>query len=183
MSEFEPAVEYLLRNEGGLSLNLHGHDPGSITNFGISLRFLQSLEQEKLRKYGIFNQPDGDTVRHMPVSQAVKIYHDEWWDHYPIYRITSQDLANQLFDAIVNLGAMAAVKCLQRALWSFYHGQTSTVDDGILNGHLVDLINYSPDHILPAFRSERAGHYRLLAAENPNLKDFLTGWLKRAYGK
>lgn len=47
MSDFDTAVNYVLRNERGL--NESKNDRGGITNFGISLRFLKTVPSENLK--------------------------------------------------------------------------------------------------------------------------------------
>ena len=72
MVSFDTAVEFVLKNEGGLVEN--ENDAGGITNFGISLRFLKSLDDVKLKKYGIFIPPDAESVRELSLEQARAIY-------------------------------------------------------------------------------------------------------------
>src|ERR1700733_3263186 len=59
MTDFECALNYVLDREGGLVEN--ADDPGGITNFGISYRFLKSLATEKLALYGIYEEVSEQT--------------------------------------------------------------------------------------------------------------------------
>ena len=48
--------------------------------------------------------------------------------------------------------------------------------------HTMEAIDSSqPLRLLAAMRSEQAGYYRSIIAEKPNMKEFETGWLNRAY--
>ena len=176
MSEFEPAVEYVLSNEGGLERD--DSDPGGITNHGISLRFLRSMDPDQLRKAGIFSAPNADTVVNMPVSQAIRIYHDTWWLNYPVYRIHPQDFASYVFDMLVNMGINHTYHCVNRAIMAW---SGSGSDSARMDSEILDMINKNAETIFPALRSERACHYRILAALDDKNNRFLKGWLARSY--
>ncbi len=181
--KFDSAVEYVLNNEGGLVNN--PHDPGGITNFGISLRFLKSISVEKLKTYGIFSEESEDIVS-LTKEQAKAIYRGEFWEHCKFDNINDQDCCNYIFDMAVNMGISPAIKCTQRACWAVMGKKDAIVDDGILGEKTLTLINYLLRHncgleLLYSMRSERAGYYRLISLDGNN-KEFLNGWLRRAYG-
>ncbi len=71
---------------------------------------------------------------------------------------------------------------MQRACWAVIKKKDIIVDDGILGEETIFKINNCGLMIIPAFIAERAGHYRLLVERNPNLQEFLEGWLRRSYG-
>lgn len=181
MANFELAFDYVLKNEGGLSTN--PNDAGGITNHGISLRFLRHLETRSLRDYQIFDDPvDDETIKNLTIDQAADIYHGEFWSKARFGEIESQRVCNYLFDAAVNMGIAPAIKCVQRAIWSWYHNRHDFVSDGILGNETLHLINSaSPEPLLAALRSERAGKYRVIAVSNANQEPNLDGWLNRAY--
>jgi len=183
MAEFTEAVQYVLDREGELSEN--PNDPGGITKYGISFRFLKSLPLDKLRSYGIFVSETitEDDIRELTLDQAKSIYKGEFWDHAPFEDLTSQAIANYIYDMAVNMGIAPAIKCAQRACWSIINRYASIVDDGILGTNTIAQINKAfPSCMLYAMRSERAGYYRLLVECNPNQREFLDGWLRRSYG-
>lgn len=180
MSMFEPAIAFVLQNEGGLSEN--PHDPGGITNFGISLRFLQHLSQERLRTYQIFDFPvDQETIRHLTLEQAKAVYKGEFWDQVPLEKIINQIHCNYIFDMCVNMGIAPAIKCVQRALWAVVKEWQKIPDDGILGNQTLSLIKQCGFLIMPALRAERGSYYRFLTYEHPQEKEFLHGWYNRTY--
>ena len=181
MANFEEALAVVLEKEGGLSERKN--DPGGITKCGISLRFLKSLPVDQLKNYSIFEVPNDETVRHLNKEQITKIYHDEFWVKADFHKINHQELCNYLFDASVNMGLAPAIKCVQRAIWSNVADNHALKDDGILGDVTLDYINTYSDLLMSALRSERAGHYRLIAAEHNSQQEFLAGWLNRAYKK
>lgn len=177
MSEFDPAVDYVLRNEGKFVDD--PKDPGGATNFGISLSFLRKINSNKLKEVGIYSYPDAQTIRNLTLGQAIKIYHDEFWLQHPFYRIESQDFADYLFDSVVNMGPKPAFVCLSRAIRA--HSPVIVSEYDTMTEKIINAVNDCWSHILPALRSERAAHYRILALRNPVLTKFLNGWLNRAY--
>jgi lysozyme family protein len=181
MAMFSPALEVVLKNEGGLT-EAHPSDPGGITNFGISLRFLKSVVNPS--QYGIHDHEiDADTIRNLTPSQAAALYQGEFWNTAPFASISDQDVCNYLFDMGVNLGIAPAVKCCQRAVWAVWNHYRVMSDDGIL-GHdtLMWIERCKPDRLISCMRSERAGEYRLIAQKHPEQMPEMNGWLTRAYG-
>lgn len=178
MSDFESAVNYVLRHEGGLSEN--PYDKGGTTNFGISLRFLKNLPEENRKRYGIFEEVSEQTIRDLTLDQAKKIYRGEFWEQAPFEKIGNQDHANYIFDMAINMGVAPAIKCVQRACWAVMR-KRDLIDDGILGSKTLDAIQRCGFLVAPAMRSERAGYYRVLVAQDEQQKQFIQGWLNRAY--
>lgn len=168
MTEFQQAVEYVLKWEGGLEED--ANDPGGITAYGISYRFLKSVKPETTE----------DDIRHLTRDSAIIIYKQYFWEGKMYDKILNQNVCNYLFDTDVNEGAAMACKIAQRALWSLNHDM-SLLDDGVLGSQTLDAINHAGFLLLPPLRSERAGYYRLLIALNPNDKRYQKDWLRRSY--
>jgi lysozyme family protein len=178
MSNYECAFDYILRTEKGLVNN--SHDNGGITKYGISLRFLRSISLERLKLYGIFEVPTAQTIIELTLEQAKKIYKGEFWDCAPFDKISNQEHANYIFDMAVSIGIAPAIKCLQRACWSVIK-KRDLIDDGILGDKTLATLKVCGFLIMPAMRSERAGYYRLVVQHSTDEKEFIDGWLTRAY--
>jgi len=179
MSDFECAVNYVLRNEMGIVEN--PHDNGGITNFGISLRFLKSLSVLELTKISIFEEPNEKTIRDLTLAKAKVIYFMYFWNAAPFDKIMNQEHGNYIFDMAVSMGVAPAIKCVQRASWAVLK-KRDLVDDGILGETTLQAINDRCGFlIMPALRSERAGYYRLIVSNSHDEKEFINGWLNRAY--
>ena len=179
MSEFEPAVNYVLAQEGGLSEN--PNDSGGITNFGISLRFLRTIEPERLRRYGIFEEVNEETIRGLVLDQAKFIYRGEFWDEAPFQEIECQKVCTYLFDMCVNLGVSQAVKLLQRSICAASHDRSLCRDDGLLGVGTIGYVNYFGEQLVPILMGLRAEFYRALVAAHPHQSVNLKGWLNRCY--
>ena len=178
MSDFDIAVNFVLKNEGGLEEN--SKDPGGITNYGISLRFLKSTNNLKydFNGDGLLDERE---IKELTEENAKIIYKNEFWNHAHFDKIINQSLCNYLFDMACNQGLAVAIKSCQRALWALNKQRNIVVDDGVLGDKTLDEINHGGMVLIPALMAERANYYRMLVLINADLKEDLDGWLNRAY--
>ncbi len=181
MAEPGPAITRTLALAGGIVE--YRNDPGGITNFGISLRLLNSPDFN-CRKYGFLEYPVTDeNIRHMTQEQAHDILLGEFWEKAQFASIGAQEVCDAVFDAVVDQGMGPAIKCLQRALWAVY-GDIDLAEDGVLGRDTLRWVEFiTPLTILAAFRAERAWAYREFARLNPALSGMLPAWLARAYAR
>ena len=174
MSDFNDAIPVVLRHEGGFVDN--PNDPGGATDFGISLRWLQSkgllAELEAEDK----TQDEVMAIRSMTKEQAMGYYKAYFWDPPKYQNLNAQSIATKLFDSAVNMGASRAHKLLQGCL--------GLPQDGILGPKTFAEANaMSPSVLVVKYQTAQAQFYRDLVAKNPKLEEFLTGWLNRAYDR
>jgi lysozyme family protein len=157
--EFLIAVERVLANEGGYTSN--PADSGGVTKFGISSRAHPGLDIATLTR-----------------DAAVKIYWREWWLRFGFSQLPAA-VAAKTFDLAVNIGASHAIECLQRALRAC--GRPVTEDGVLCAATAAEASRADASALMSAMRSEAAGYYRLVAARAPADREFLKGWLIRAY--
>lgn len=181
MADSEIAINFVLGNEQGLEEN--PDDNGDITNHGISLRFLKSIPDQRLRLMGfpVSTFITAETIRKLSIDQAKIVYKSEFWEQAPFQQIPYQKICNVIFDACVNMGMAQGVKCVQRAIWASQGNEKTFPCDGVMGKDTLRFITLSGYSLLPAIRSERAGVYRLIAGQSKNQAKFLDGWLSRAY--
>ena len=161
MAEFNGAVERTLKFEGILSNDKY--DSGGLTKYGISKRAYPKLDIAKLT-----------------VEDAKNIYERDYWKACKCDEISSQAIAEQLFDIAVNCGNYGAVKLIQRAVNAINMqkgikvdgkigretlGAIAKCDEKTLNNQLVDL---------------RVAFYKEIVNRNATQEKFLKGWLIRA---
>jgi lysozyme family protein len=155
---------YTISNEGG-----YEHDPadmGGETKYGISKR----------------SYPDLD-IKSLTLDDVRRIYYVDYWLKNKCDLIDNLDIASKLFDLSVNMGCRQAAIILQRALRSI---KKRVIEDGIIGSETLNAVRDTlletnkVDALLSAFKSEAAGHYRLIAY-NYSQDKFLNGWLNRAY--
>ncbi len=157
--EFLIAVERVLADEGGYSSD--PADSGGATRFGISARAHPGLDIATLTR-----------------DAAVQIYWREWWLRFGFSQLPDA-VAAKTFDLAVNIGAAHAIECLQRALRAC--GTPVTEDGAIGAATAAEAARADASALMSAMRSEAAGYYRLVAARAPADREFLRGWLIRAY--
>jgi lysozyme family protein len=170
MSDFNKAIQVVLNHEGGFVDD--PNDDGGATNFGISLRFLRSLNNLDYD----FNKDEEITVKdikNLTKEQAILIYKNEFWNKNMFECIDKDDCSTKLFDASVNIGPSHAFKLAQISLGAFV--------DGILGPQTIEKINnVSPDFFLKQMRFQMRCYYLELIRRKPELKKYQDGWLKRA---
>lgn len=160
MSDYQKAIDYVLRNEGGYVND--PDDPGGETKYGICKR----------------DHPDVD-IRNLTPDQADVIYRRQYW----LYdNIASQLVATKLLDWAVNLEGTGqrgeAIMLLQLAASEQFPGEEDL--DGIYGPKTEALANKcNPDLLVRAMiryvLTYRAGQIE----KNPKLEKFGPGWARR----
>lgn len=160
---FLEAVEVVLRHEGGLVE--HPSDPGGLTNFGFSLRSNPDLGE--------------DGIRNLTRDAAIARYYERWWKPNRYGLIDNVDVATKTFDLAVNMGAGGGHRILQRAL--VWLGEPVAVD-GLIGPQTAGAANrVDPERLLQMMRYKAAEYYFQLAERRKASREFLFGWLRRAY--
>ncbi len=173
---FEYAINIILQHEGGYADN--SSDPGGVTDYGISLRFLQKEGIDVNHDRNIYPQD----IKALSREEAIVLYKKYWWDPYHYAIINSLKIVTKIFDMAVNMGAVQAHKLTQQALNRC--GTTLTVD-GILGANTLKAVNDTclrgfEGNLLSNIIDEQKCFYEQLVKDKPNLKVFLKGWLARA---
>jgi len=135
---FQLAHAFTARWEGGLAE--HPADPGGLTNYGVSLRWVQDLAEQARQEcrrpsrdcgqcppaqsaachwheldLDTDGDVDADDVRACTRAQAARLFRQHFWDKLDCRRLPLP-LAVTLYDGAVNMGAPRAVRQLQQAL-------------------------------------------------------------------
>ena len=114
----------------------------------------------------------------LPLVQT--FYEAQFWKPMQIGLLESQDLANRVLDAGVNMGARIGIGLLQQAANDISHELPLAID-GFLGPNTAGIVNaLDGEAVLAAFRTERLNRYQNLILENPSLQRFYAGWVKRA---
>lgn len=176
-SKLDYSLDFLLHHEGGLAN--HKDDPGGITNFGISLRWLKAC--------GLDIDGDGDSdeddIVALTYSKARDLYTEHWWNKYGYEGIEDADVAAKVLDMAVNMGGGTAHRVIQTALTKY--GVPTTVD-GKFGPNTIANLNQAVRRsggsagLLQVIRGAQLTHYRAIVTKNPRLSVFLPGWKNRA---
>ena len=154
MANFELAIQKTLENEGLLSNDLS--DKGGITKFGISKT----------------SYPDED-IPNLTLDRAKYLYKKDYWNPILGDQISSQEVAETLFDFAVNSGVGTSVKLAQRVI--------KVDDDGKMGTNtLKALNNFEPSSFIDKFTIAKIKRYRDICLKNPDQKKFFFGWINRA---
>ena len=150
---FDTAVKHVLTSEGGLVD--HPHDPGGITNRGISIR-----------AYPQFTPED---IRNLTLQETKVIYKQDYWD-----AVKSDELPEHIrlmaFDTAVNQGAGFARRSLQIA--------SSVPIDGSIGPVTLKALSEAPvDTVLHRLAQVRFSRYE----NNLNWQSFGDGWMSRLF--
>lgn len=158
---FHQCFAIIRRWEGNWSS--HEKDPGGLTRWGISLRFLKSISKD-FNGDGVV---DGKDLKVMTHGDAEAIYHVRFWQACKCDKLPrGLDLA--VFDCAVNQGIGRASRLLQASL--------KVKVDGVLGPKTMEAVgNVSHKELLLEFMARRILHYSSLSI----FATFGRGWMRR----
>lgn len=184
MAKFEISYKIIYDKEGGY-VN-HPDDKGGETIFGISRKYhpswggWQMVDQAKwfcTEKEGS-KAWDIELTNHCKANEGIvrlklDFFKTLFWNPLQLDLVTSQKIANALFDASVNHDPKDAARMAQKAL--------KIKEDGIVGNQTISALNsVSEWSFLNAFCSARKEYYYNLVKKNPSQQVFLNGWISRA---
>ena len=180
MTNIDLLLQRLIEREGGYCN--HPADRGGPTNWGITQAVARA------------NGYQGD-IRALPRAEAERIYRALYWEapRFDAIALIAPRIAEELFDAGVNMGPAVAARFLQRAL-------------NALNRNAEDYADLAPDGdigpatqaalsrflgvrglkgesvLLKAMQALRGERYIALAEGRPANEAFVYGWLSNRIG-
>jgi lysozyme family protein len=177
-SNWEYALDNLLAHEGGYTN--HERDRGGATIYGISLRYLKAAGLD----FNFDGEIDIRDIQAMNRDDAAEIYKRDWWDKYKYNLMRDDEIAAKALDLSVNMGPKQAHKILQASTNKIRNINIEV--DGIIGPETLSTINLiidsgDSDLYLQEVRSSAEHYYINLAADNPELRVFLKGWINRAW--
>ncbi len=173
MANFKEAITKIFKNEGGYVDN--PLDLGGTTNWGISLRFLQSIDRTATKA----------TIKNLTKGQAEDLYFQHFWLPNKYDEIKSQKVAEKVFDTAVNLGAKMANRFLQATLNIIIFNGAKIAEDGILGAKSINAINVLAEEdvdqsILKVYELLQKEYYAKIVINRKEQVAFLKGWFNRA---
>lgn len=170
MANFYYAIDVVLRFEGGLSDN--PHDPGGLTNFGITLPFM--ADKDRVQKYlGHPGPGTRDDIRNLSKDQAKLIYLNEVWTPNRYGDVADDKVACKIFDCAVNMGEKWGETFAQQSANRL--GQNLVVDGQIGDKSIAAINACDPIAFLNEYCKQQKERYEHLVLNNPNLAIFLKG--------
>ena len=166
MGNFEKAHAFTARWEGGLAE--HPADPGGVTKYGVSLRFLRGQSDGDVDGDGDI---DADDVRALTPEEAARFMRREFWEPLKLDELGPL-CAAALYDTAVNMGPACARKLAQKAL--------GLRQDGVWGPATWSALRVCDDRKTAlAICHLRRARYHELSEGRPELRAFLRGWLRR----
>jgi len=154
MADFNDAINFVLKHEGGTSN--HTADPGGLTKFGISSK----------------QYPQVSNVT-FTLFDAKTIYQRDFWKYD---KVTDQRVAAKIFDMAVNMGASKAHQQVQVVL--------NLNRDGVFGDDTLAKVNASdPETLLNELCIRSGVFYALIGVTKPAQAAFIPGWIRRAFDK
>lgn len=144
---FLKCIPIILENEGGLTNN--EHDPGGLTNFGISQHAYPGLD-----------------IKNLTIDQAKEIYYNDYWLPLFLEALNDEIAALQIFDMGVNSGIVRAARIAQEV--------SGALIDGHIGTDTITAIN-NTECFVDKYKVARINFYSNLG----NADVFLRGWIKR----
>jgi lysozyme family protein len=169
----EQMLDFILEREGGFVND--PKDPGGATMYGISLRFLQTIDPA-MADLDEDGDVDVDDIFALSPELARDFYRQFFYrnmgiDQYPA------PLGAAILDMGVNMGKLRAGRILQRALNRC--GAAVAVDGIVGPKTRTALMFFDPMEVLRAVLLVRVFAYADLCRKNPDLHRFLFGWVER----
>lgn len=162
------AQGFVQKWEGGLCDD--AGDPGGITKYGVSLRYLKDLPKTIADIDGD-GDVDADDIRALSKDDAARLFKRSFWDEPKTY-LLEDPVAFVFYDTAVNCGVGRASRLLQRAV--------GAKEDGVVGPMTRAMCkNVSSFHAASAMIRCRETFYRSLVEQKPEMGKFLKGWLNR----
>jgi lysozyme family protein len=173
--KFDLAYRFVSPWEGGFVK--HPNDPGGATNYGISLRWLQSMGID-VNADGAINEID---IRTLKPDNARRYFELFFWQNLGLETLPLR-VGVAMFDGSANMGFGRAVRQLQEAC-NLLNGSNLRVD-GVLGPATREVVFALSKqggglNLCNNMLEVRVSYYNRLVQKNRNLKPFLAGWLNR----
>jgi lysozyme family protein len=177
MADFSAAIKVILGHEGGLSD--HPLDHGGVTNFGLTIPFLNgNADPNKFVGHPLpWTRED---ILHMTIPLAVAIYKESIWDRNQYGLIEDTLVATKAFDMAVNMGEVQGEKLVQRAVNATGYTPALMVDGNFGPKSFAAINSLSRDVLLPEIVKQQKLFYQRIIERDPSQKVFEHGWMDRA---
>lgn len=185
MANFEIAYKITSDNEGGFSNK--STDKGGFTYAGIS-RVMNpnwqgwSIIDSFYEKFGL---KQGQFICNPKLDSLIKLFYKQnYWDKNRLSEITSQDVANEIYDIGVNMGTGFAAYILQSALNLLNGNQKfykDIAEDMVIGSETLTIVNkfIHTDALVKTINGLRFMKYIEICKKDKTQEENLLGWLTR----
>lgn len=159
MADFNKAIVTTLAREGGSKFTDDPNDRGGATKYGISQRSYPNID-----------------IRNLSEQDARTIYKRDYWDRLRGDEITSQVIAEQLFDTCVNMGVKTGSRLAQSVLG------IQPADGVIGSASLASINKADPTMFVASFTLAKIARYAYICNRDKSQSKYLLGWINRTLG-
>jgi len=176
MADFKKGLQLILKHEGNYSMDKD--DPGGETYKGIARNINSKWEGwvsiDLLKKQSGF---PNNLEANLDIQESVEhFYHTQYWDRVQGDKITSQEIANSIFDFAVNAGVGTSNSLAQMV--------ADVKPDGVIGTASLSAINaMDEDLFLAAFTIAKIARYISIIEKRPKSSKYFYGWVRRALGR
>lgn len=165
MSNFDPAFERMIKNEGGYRLINVQADRGGQTYAGIARNYHPNWPGWRFI--------DGGDTQNLQISTLVRdFYREQFWDKLSCEKMREQAIADTIFDFAVNAGYQTAAKLAQIVV--------GTVPDGRIGPVTLEKINaMDAAQFILKFAMAKLARYAEICNKDKSQSKFLLGWINR----
>lgn len=137
-------------------------DRGGATNYGITMQTLKEW-----RGGGTVTEHD---VKDLSIDEARNIYYYLYVKRYKLDELPDE-LAEIVFDSVINHGPRGGIRILQRAV--------GAKDDGVIGQETVEKAKINIDKVYLRVIGERLKYYASIIKNQPSQVKFMAGWINR----
>ncbi|HLO59025.1 MAG TPA: glycosyl hydrolase 108 family protein [Lentimicrobium sp.] len=185
MAKFETAYKLTCGQEGGYSNS--SHDKGGETYRGISRKWFPEWKGWKVIDSYKANHDlqQGEYINDFVLEELVyDFFEAEFWDANRLSEITSQEIANEVYDTAVNMGKNTAAVYLQKAVNLLNRNQKDYNDikvDGHIGTATLSLVNRYPNSavLIKVLNGLQFACYLQICEKDPDQEYNFRGWLNR----
>lgn len=177
MADFNKAYDHTIKAEGGFRLTNNKGDIGGYTYAGISRKYHPKWAGwaivDALVKQGKIVVGGKAYITPELETQVRAFYKSEFWDATQCDKITSQRVAEFIFDFGVNAGIDDSIPAAQVV--------SGAKPDGKFGPLTLAAINKVPEKsFIEGFHKQVVAHYDAEVKRKPSQQQFYKGWINRA---
>lgn len=176
MANFKTAFDLMIGHEGGYGND--PDDPGGETYKGVARKMHSKWigwHMIDLLKRQAGFPANLDT--HIELQSEIKQFYEvKFWDTMKGDQVTSQEVANSIFDFGVNAGVRTSISLAQLVV--------GAKTDGVIGPLSIAAINtFDSEHFLAAFTVAKIARYISIVKKRPTSRKYFYGWICRALGE
>lgn len=187
MAKFKQAYDLTMGHEGGYVNDKN--DAGGETYKGISRKYNPSWNGWEVIDDGKSSAafPQQLNSNYQLQANVESFYKANYWDVNRLDEVSSQAIANEMFDSGVNMGVARSAQFLQQSL-NYLNRNDSVFSDLVVDGKIGPaslsalekvLVSGDEEIVLIMMNVLQGNHYMEYMSKSPTQEKYARGWFKR----